>query len=255
MSTPTQAPSAIGPADALAASQRVQQLQTLLEQARQGSTSSFAAALQAARGSDTAGEPTTPPSASAAPLTSAVGSPAPLSSVGSAAPAPLTALSSAPTPTTAGGSPYDALVAQSAARHGIDPALLHGLIQQESGFDPNSRSSAGALGLTQLMPGTASSLGVADPLDPAQSIEGGARYLSEMLQRFGGNTTDALAAYNAGPGAVQRYGGVPPYAETQDYVAKVLGYADAYRQAHGSTTLAPLTPSGRGLPAGTGAIA
>ncbi len=80
--------------------------------------------------------------------------------------------------------------------------MLHGLIQQESGFDPSSQSSAGASGLTQLMPATASSLGVANPLNPAESIEGGARYLSQLMSQFAGNTTDALAAYNAGPGAV-----------------------------------------------------
>ncbi len=135
-----------------------------------------------------------------------------------------------------GSSQYDPLVEQAAARYGIDPAVLHGLIQQESGFDPEAQSSAGAAGLTQLMPGTASSLGVANPLNPAESIEGGARYLSQMMSRFGGNTEDALAAYNAGPGAVQQYGGVPPYAETQSYVQKVLGYAEAYRQAHGAQT-------------------
>jgi len=129
-----------------------------------------------------------------------------------------------------------ALIEQVAQRHGVDPAVLHGLIQQESGFDPNAQSSAGASGLTQLMPGTASSLGVANPLDPAEAIEGGARYLGQLTTEFGGNTTDALAAYNAGPGAVKQYGGVPPYAETQSYVTKVLGYAEAYRQSHPVST-------------------
>jgi soluble lytic murein transglycosylase-like protein len=141
------------------------------------------------------------------------------------------------TASAAGGSSYDALIEQAAARNGVDPAVLHGLIQQESGFDPSARSSAGAMGLTQLMPGTASSLGVANPLDPAESIEGGARYLAQQLSRFGGNTADALAAYNAGPGAVQQYGGVPPYAETQSYVQKVLGYAESYRREHPATTI------------------
>lgn len=135
----------------------------------------------------------------------------------------------------AGGAQYDSLIEQSAARNGVDPAVLHGLIQQESGFDPSAQSSAGAVGLTQLMPGTASSLGVANPLDAAESIEGGARYLAQQLSRFGGNTADALAAYNAGPGAVQQYGGVPPYAETQSYVQKVLGYAEGYRREHPAT--------------------
>ncbi len=102
------------------------------------------------------------------------------------------------------------MIEQAAARYGIDPSVLYGLIEQESGFDPSATSSAGAQGLTQLMPTTAASLGVTEPLDPAQSIEGGARYLSGLLHQFAGNTTDALAAYNAGPGAVQQYGGVPP---------------------------------------------
>ncbi len=130
------------------------------------------------------------------------------------------------------GGEYDSVIEQAAERYGIDPAVLHGLIQQESGFDPNAQSSAGASGLTQLMPGTASSMGVANPLNPTESIEGGARYLSQLMSQFGGNTEDALAAYNAGPGAVQQYGGIPPYAETQSYVSKVLGYAEAYRQTH-----------------------
>jgi soluble lytic murein transglycosylase-like protein len=134
-----------------------------------------------------------------------------------------------------GATQYDALVTAAAQRYGLDPAVLHGLIQQESGFNPNATSGAGALGLTQLMPGTASGLGVTNPLDPAQSIDGGAHYLREQLDAFGGDVTKALAAYNAGPGAVTRYGGVPPYAETQAYVQKVLGYANAYRSAAGAS--------------------
>lgn len=141
-------------------------------------------------------------------------------------------VSAPPSGEGSGSTPYDATIEAAAARNGIDPAILHGLIQQESGFDPRSQSSAGAMGLTQLMPGTASSLGVANPFDPTESIEGGARYLGQLLREFGGDTTDALAAYNAGPGAVKQYGGVPPYAETQDYVAKVTGYAQAWRQSH-----------------------
>jgi soluble lytic murein transglycosylase-like protein len=138
---------------------------------------------------------------------------------------------------TAGSGEYESLIDQAAARNGLDPAVLHGLIQQESGFDPSATSSAGASGLTQLMPGTAASLGVANPLNPAESIEGGARYLGQLTTEFGGNTEDALAAYNAGPGAVQQYGGIPPYAETQSYVAKVLGDAEAYRQSQPATAL------------------
>lgn len=138
------------------------------------------------------------------------------------------------------GGEYESLIDQAASRNGLDPAVLHGLIQQESGFDPSATSSAGASGLTQLMPGTASSLGVADPLNPAESIEGGARYLGQLMTQFGGNTEDALAAYNAGPGAVQQYGGIPPYAETQSYVSKVLGNAETYRQSHPSTVTGAL---------------
>jgi soluble lytic murein transglycosylase-like protein len=266
------------PADALAASARVQQLQAIIAKAEGApSSSSFADALNSAR-SQPAGAATPAPVATAAAYPSAgagagvspsgtplaasttyptyptaestnvaypsgeSASPIPIPAVGaypSASPvaSPVSAYPSASALTSplasAQSSPYDPLIERAAVRNGLDPAILHGLIQQESGFDPNARSGAGALGLTQLMPGTASSLGVTEPLDPTQSIEGGARYLSGLMQQFGGNAADALAAYNAGPGAVSKYGGVPPYAETQEYVSKVLGYAEAYRHTGG----------------------
>jgi soluble lytic murein transglycosylase-like protein len=141
------------------------------------------------------------------------------------------------TPTTLGGggaTQYDAQITAAATKYGIDPALLKGLIRQESNFNAGAQSGTGAQGLTQLMPGTAASLGV-DPSDPAQAIDGGAKYLRQQLDRFGNDPSKALAAYNAGPGAVAKYGGVPPYAETQDYVQKVLGYAAEYRGTGAST--------------------
>jgi soluble lytic murein transglycosylase-like protein len=134
-----------------------------------------------------------------------------------------------PAPPAQGNGRYDSLINAAAAKYGVDPALLKGLIRQESGFDSSSTSGAGAVGLTQLMPGTAAALGVTNPSDPAQSIDAGAHYLRQQLDSFGGDVQKALAAYNAGPGAVQRYGGVPPYSETQDYVRKVMAYADQYR--------------------------
>jgi soluble lytic murein transglycosylase-like protein len=137
-------------------------------------------------------------------------------------------------------SQYDAQITAAATKYGIDPALLKGLIRQESNFDAGARSGAGAQGLTQLMPGTAASLGV-DASDPAQAIDGGAKYLKQQLDRFGGDPSKALAAYNAGPGAVAKYGGVPPYAETQNYVQKVLGYAAEYRGTGAAATTAAAT--------------
>jgi len=108
-----------------------------------------------------------------------------------------------------------------AEEEGVDPDLFIRLVEAESSFRPDVTSTAGAYGLTQLMPGTAAELGV-DPSDPIQNLRGGARYLRQQLDRFG-DPALALAAYNAGPGRVRQYGGIPPFQETQNYVARILG--------------------------------
>lgn len=113
--------------------------------------------------------------------------------------------------------PFADLFARAGARHGVDPALLALVAERESGFDPKAVSPAGAQGLMQLMPGTARGLGVTNSFDPAQAVDGAARLLRSHLDRFG-TVEKALAAYNAGPGNVTKYGGVPPFAETQRYV-------------------------------------
>jgi len=125
----------------------------------------------------------------------------------------------------------DELIVAAANKYSIGPALLAGVVKQESNFNPNATSGVGAKGLTQLMDATARGLGVTDPFDPAQSLDGGARFLSSLMKQFHGDQSLALAAYNAGPGAVQKYGGIPPYQETQRYVPKVLGYAAQFSRS------------------------
>ena len=116
---------------------------------------------------------------------------------------------------------FKALIAQAAARYGVDEDLVHAVVHAESDYDPTCRSHCGAMGLMQLMPENAKDLGVRDPWDPAQNLDGGVHLLRQQLDRF--HDVDlALAAYNAGPGAVRKYGGVPPYRETQGYVKHVL---------------------------------
>jgi soluble lytic murein transglycosylase-like protein len=121
------------------------------------------------------------------------------------------------------------LITAAARQHGVDSALVRALIHAESGFNPSARSHKGAYGLMQLMPGTARDLGVLDVAAPSQNIDGGVRYLAGLLQQFEGDITLATAAYNAGPGSVQRYGGVPPFEETQTYVKRVRILHDRYR--------------------------
>jgi Rod binding domain-containing protein len=116
---------------------------------------------------------------------------------------------------------FRGLIEDSASRYGLEPALVAAVITQESAGKPEAVSPVGAQGLMQLMPHTADSLGVSDPFDPRENIDGGCRYLRDMLNLFEGEEKVALAAYNAGPTAVRRYGGVPPYPETQKYVSRV----------------------------------
>ncbi len=126
------------------------------------------------------------------------------------------------------GVPYANLFTQAASRHGVDASLLAAVASQESNFNASAVSPAGAQGLMQFMPATAAGLGV-NPLDPSSAIDGAARYLSSLTRQFNGSTELALAAYNAGPGTVSRYGGIPPYPETQNYVRAVMSKAEAYR--------------------------
>lgn len=118
----------------------------------------------------------------------------------------------------------DSVTDEVASDYGIEisPNLVKSVIKQESGFNPNAKSGAGAMGLMQLMPSTARSVGVFNAMNPYQNVRGGITYLAQMLKRFDGNLQKSLAAYNAGPGAIDKYGGIPPYRETQNYVENIM---------------------------------
>lgn len=139
--------------------------------------------------------------------------------------------STASTPSrSANKNAFDHLIRAAALRHGVDPALVKAVIHTESAFNPNARSPVGAMGLMQLMPGTARDMGIHNPWDPAQNIEGGVKYLAWLKRQFS-NLNHVIAAYNAGHGNVKKYGGIPPFRETQNYVRSVTGrYSSLYQK-------------------------
>lgn len=127
--------------------------------------------------------------------------------------------------------PFGDIIQNLGEQYGVDAKLIQSVVKRESGFNPNAVSPAGAMGLMQLMPQTAKSLGVVNPQDPSQNLDGGVRYLKQLLSQFNGNIPLALAAYNAGPNAVNKHGGIPPYPETQRYVKAILADYLKSRQA------------------------
>ena len=135
---------------------------------------------------------------------------------------PTQAAASAPMLRTFSGTDLRGLVAAVSTEHGVDPELVDCLVRVESGYNPSAVSRKGAMGLMQLMPSTASRHGVRNPFDPEDNVRGGVRELARLLELYAGNLQLALAAYNAGEGAVQKYGGIPPFQETRDYVVRIL---------------------------------
>ncbi len=126
---------------------------------------------------------------------------------------------------------YSAIILEAAAQHDLHPALIAAVIHAESNFNPRARSYMNAKGLMQINPPTQRYLHLRNPFDPAQNVEAGTRYLKELLGKFNGNVIHALAAYNAGPGNVRKYAGMPPFRETKKYVKKVMAFYKTYRAA------------------------
>jgi soluble lytic murein transglycosylase-like protein len=139
----------------------------------------------------------------------------------------------------------DQIVSSAGEQHQIDPDFIRSVIKAESGFHQNAVSSKGALGLMQLMPGTASELGVTDPFDPNSNVEGGTKYLRDLLEKYNFDVNKALAAYNAGPKRVDRYHGVPPYNETQAYISRIIRDFNRQKIAKNPALAKKQTPSAK----------
>lgn len=205
------------------------------EAVERGLEASFEAALQGALEAPPAGrgEPARSLPAAAGPPTLASLLPTqaaaawsagePFASAASSGVSPATAVAPVQVPNSPRMEAWGSAIEKVAARHGVPAWLVANVVRQESGGNPDATSPVGAMGLMQLMPATAAELGVASPYDPMQNLDGGVRYLAKMIALFDGDLTRAVAAYNAGPGSVKRHGGVPPFAETQDYVRRILG--------------------------------
>jgi soluble lytic murein transglycosylase-like protein len=188
---------------------------------RGGGEMTCAASLIRSVAPDEVEYPAIAPDEEMSPSTLAVPAPADPSARGSAGWASVTAGSeSRPYLTQPGAQQYETVIATAAKRHNVDPRLVHAVITVESRYQPDARSPKGAMGMMQLMPGTARDLRVGNPYDAAANIDGGVRYLRQLLDRF--DLRLALAAYNAGAATVERFGGIPPYPETRNYVARVL---------------------------------
>ena len=138
---------------------------------------------------------------------------------------------------------YDSYIRASAARHGVDPALMKAMMHTESAFNPNARSPVGAQGLMQLMPATARRFSVSNPWNPAENIEGSAKYIAWLLRRFNNNVEYAVAGYNAGEGNVDKYGGIPPFKETRNYVQRVMSRYHTLYKNDASLTGGSMTAS------------
>lgn len=141
---------------------------------------------------------------------------------------------SSPASSSGSRNAYDSYIRASAARHGVDPALMKAMMHTESAFNPNARSPVGAQGLMQLMPATARRFKVGNPWNPADNIEGSAKYIAWLMRRFNNNVEHAVAGYNAGEGNVDKYGGIPPFKETRNYVQRVMSrYHSLYKNDAG----------------------